>query len=238
MATYNGNAVVVSGSSTARLRIEWQLAGQEVGNNRSLINWQCYIFFDNCDAQLDNGFVGWNGGALYDNPGRVYNYAGNFADHTVTMGTGSFWVNHDANGNASFSMNADVAVFQSGTSAASGSSGLPRIPLAPSISALQADTIKPTTARLRAELSSHGHGTSTTLTMFYKLTTEGSYTSAGAQADISGFNNWNLTGLKPGKAYHYFVRATNNNGDTVDSGVQQFTTQPVSGMLSVMRGVM
>lgn len=238
MATYNGNAVVVSGSATARLRIEWQLAGQEVGNNRSLINWQCYIFFDNCDAQLDNGFVGWNGGGLYDNPGRVYNYAGNFSDHTVTMGTGSFWVGHDANGNASFSMNADVAVFQSGTSAASGSSGLPRIPLAPSINSIVADTIKQTTTRLRGELNNHGHGTSTNLEMFYRLGTGGGWTSAGVQGDGAGFNNWNLTGLKPGKLYQYFMRAVNNNGDTADSGVQSFTTQPASGMIGVIGGLL
>ena len=181
--------------------------------------------------------MGWWGGGLYDNPGRVYNYTGNFADHTVGMGSGSFWVGHDANGNGSYGMNADVAVFQSGTSAASGSEGLPRLPLAPSISSVIVDTIKPTTARLRGEISSHGHGTSTTHEMFYKLTTSGGYTSAGQQGDASGYNDWNISGLKPGKAYHYFMRSVNNNGDTADSGVQTFTTQPVSSMISVMKGI-
>lgn len=237
MATWQGNAVVVSGSSTARLRIETQLAAQEVGNNRSLINWQCYIFFDNCDAQLDNGFVGWNGGTLYDQPGRVYNYAGNFSDHTVTMATGSFWVGHDANGNGSYSMSADVAVFGSGTSAASGGESLPRIAQAPSISALTVDSIKQSTARLGAELSSIGHGTSCNLEMFYKLTTSGGYSSAGVQGDVGGFNYWNPTGLKPARSYHYFVRATNNNGDQSNSGVQTFTTQPAGGMLAVIKAL-
>lgn len=238
MAVWQGNAVVVTGSSTARLRIETQLDSQEVGNNRSRINYQCYIFFDNCDAQLDNGFVGWNGGSLYDNSGRVYNYAGNFADHTVTMATGGFWVNHDANGNGSYSMNADVAVFSSGTSAASGGESLPRIPLAPSINSITADTIKQRTARLGGELNNHGHGTSTTLTMFYRISGVGSYVSAGAQADGAGFNYWNLSSLKPGTTYQYFMRATNNNGDTVDSGVQTFKTQPASGMIGVIGGLL
>lgn len=237
MATWLGNAVTVTGSSTARLRIETQLAGQEVGNNRSLINWQCHIFFDNCDAQLDNGFVGWNGGGLYDNPGRVYNYTGNFADHTVTMATGSFWVGHDVNGNGSYSMNADVAVFQSGTSAASGGEGLPRLPLAPSFSALTADTIKSTTARLGVEISSHGHGTSTNFEMFYRLQGSGSWVSAGVQGDVGGFNYWNLTGLKPGRVYEYHCNATNNNGDFAQTGVQTFKTQPVSGMIAVIKGM-
>lgn len=237
MATWQGNAVVVSGSSTARLRIETQLAGQEVGNNRSLINWQCYIFFDNCDAQLDNGFVGWWGGALYDNPGRVYNYAGNFADHTVGMGSGSFWVGHDANGNGSYGMNADVAVFGSGTSAASGSEGLPRLALAPSFSALTADTIKPTSARLGVEISSHGHGTSSNFNMYVRLQGTGTWTDLGNQGDVGGFNYWNATGLKPGKVYEYICNAWNNNGDFAQTGVQTFKTQPVSGMMTVAKGV-
>lgn len=237
MATWQGNAVVVSGAATARLRIETQLAGQETGNNRSLINWQCHIFFDNCDAQLDNGYVAWWGAALYDNPGRVYNYAANFNDHTVTMATGSYWVGHDANGNGSYGMNADVEVYQSGTSAASGSEGLPRLPLAPGITALTVDTIKPTSARLGAEINGYGHGTSATFHMYYKLQGAGGWTSAGTQGDVVGFNYWTITGLKPGKTYEYYVSCYNNNGDTANTGVQTFKTKPISAMISVMKGI-
>ncbi len=238
MATWQGNAVVVSGAATARLRIETQFAGSEVGNNRSLINWQSYIFFDNCDAQLDNGYVGWWGGALYDNPGRVYNYAGNFNDHTIQMGGGSFWVGHDANGNGSYGMNADVAVFGSGTSAASGSEGLARLPLAPPITALIADTIKPTSARLGAEIGGYGHGTSASFNMFYRIQGVGDYVNAGTQGDVGGYNYWTLTGLKPGKTYEYYAQCYNNNGDTSQTGVQTFKTKPVSGMIAVMKGLM
>lgn len=237
MGTYLGNAVIVTSNKTARLRIEWQLAFQDVGANYSRINWQAYIDFIGCDAQLDNGFVGWNGGGLYDNPGRVYNYAANFSNHTVGMGSGSFNVGHDANGNASFSMNGDVAVFQSGTSSASGSSGLPRLPLAPSINSITADTIKPSSARLGGELNNHGHGTSTTLEMFYRLQGSGTWISLGAQGDGAGFNYWNATGLKPGRTYEYIMNATNNNGDFSQSAAQTFKTQPVSSMISVIKGI-
>lgn len=104
-----------------------------------------------------------------------------------------------------------------------------RIGVAPTISSLTADTIKPTTARLGVEISSHGLGTSTTFTMYYKLTTAGGWTSAGSQADVGGYNYWNLSGLKPGKNYQYYVTAVNNNGDTASSGVQTFKTKAIAG---------
>lgn len=139
--TLTGNNVIVTGTKYARIRIEWQLASQNTGGNYSTINWQAYVDFVGCDAQLDNGYVGWNGGGLYDNGGRVYNYAGNFSNHTVGMGSGSFNVGHDGVGNASFSMNGDVAVFSSGTSSTSGSWSLPQIPRYAVIDGFNIDSI-------------------------------------------------------------------------------------------------
>lgn len=127
--TVLGNNVSVSGAHVARIRIEWQLAGQNVGGNYSTINWQGYVDFFGCDAQLDNGHVNWSGvTALYNNGGRVYNYAANFSNHTVGMGSGSFNIGHDGAGNASFGLDGSVAVYQSGTSSGAASWGLPTIP--------------------------------------------------------------------------------------------------------------
>lgn len=125
-----GNHALISGGggSYGRIRIEWQLAGQNTGGNFSTINWQAYIDFVSGDAQLDNGHVNWNGGAVYSNGGRVYNYAGNFSNHTVGMGSGSFNIGHDGAGNATLNMDGNVAVFNSGTTSGSGSWGLPNIP--------------------------------------------------------------------------------------------------------------
>lgn len=125
--TILGNHVIVSGSAYAQLRIEWQLASQNVGANTSLINYQAYIDFFGCDAQLDNGHVNWNGGALYSNNGRVYNFASNFTNHTVTMATGSFTASHDGAGNFTLNMNGSIDVYQTGTSSGSGSWSLPTI---------------------------------------------------------------------------------------------------------------
>jgi hypothetical protein len=130
-----GNHVIVSGSAYARIRIEWQLAGQNVGGNYSTINWQGYVDFVSCDAQLDNGHVNWNGGALYNNGGRVYNYAGNFSNHTIGMGSGSFNIGHDGAGNATLNLNGSIAVYASGTSSTNVNWGLPTIPRYASITA-------------------------------------------------------------------------------------------------------
>lgn len=125
--TVVGNNVGI-GSGYARVRVEWQLAGQNVGGNYSSINWQGYVDFVGADAQLDNGHVDWQGGPVYNNGGRVYNYAGNFSNHTIGMGSGSFNIGHDGAGNATLYMSGSIDVYASGTSSGAGYFGLPTIP--------------------------------------------------------------------------------------------------------------
>lgn len=116
-----------------------------------------------------------------------------------------------------------------GAGSASFNVGTTRQGVAPTISAITVDTIKPTTARLGGELSSVGLGTSATWTMYYRLQGAGSWTSAGAQADAGGYNYWNLTGLKPGKTYEYYANCTNNNGDSANSSTSTFKTKSIPG---------
>jgi hypothetical protein len=113
-----------------------------------------------------------------------------------------------------------------------------RIGIAPSISSLTVDSIKTTSARLGAELSSVGLGTSANWEMFYRLQGSGTWISLGIQGDVNGYNYWNVSGLTPGKTYEYMANCTNNNGDFAQSGVQSFKTLPVSGMISIMRGIL
>lgn len=242
MATWNGNNVTVSSPHVARTRIETQLAGQNVGGNFSTINWQIYCDFFGCDAQLDGGFAEWSGGVVYNNGGRVYNYAGNFSNHTVTMATGSFNVGADANGNSSYGMDGHVSIFSSGVSTASGSEGLPRMALAPNFVGLTVDTIKPSSARLGAEIGGYGHGTSAAFNMYYRLQGSSTWLSLGVQGDVGGFNYWTATGLIPGKVYEYTCNVWNNNSgeggsDGANSGTQTFKTTPVSGMMAIIRGI-
>ena len=119
--------------------INWQLATQEINNNRSLINYQAYARFINSDAQLDNGTVDWWGGNLWYNGGRVYNYAGNFSNHDVLLASGSFWVGHYSDGSRDFGMSGGIDYYGDGRSSTSGAWWLPTIPRQANITAVYGD---------------------------------------------------------------------------------------------------
>jgi len=152
---------------------------------------------------------------------------------------GDVTVNHDVNGNWSGSFGGSLSSGYSGV----GSGGadwawsIPRLALPPTITSIIADTIKPTSARLGVEISSHGRGTSTNFEMFYRLLGSGSWISLGVQGDVGGYNYWTASGLSPGKTYQYVCNAVNNNGDFAQSSVNTFTTTPVSGMITVIKGL-
>ena len=200
--------------------------------------------------RTDNpGVYGVNAGTSYD----VYVNGGNIGNgsRTIALGSGGgggtstelvsgdVTVNHDVNGNWSGTVGGDLSCSYSGVGSGNGTYGysVPRLALAPSISSVISDTIKPTTARLGGELSSFGHGTGATWEMFYRLQGSGTWISLGQQADVNGYNFWYPTGLKPGKIYEQIANCTNNNGDFAQSATFTFKTQAVSGMISVMRGI-
>jgi hypothetical protein len=112
-----------------------------------------------------------------------------------------------------------------------------RIGVAPGIAYIGADTIKPTSARLYGEITGYGKGTSANMNMYYRLQGSSTWIDLGNQGDIAGPNYWSISGLQPGKTYEHIMNVWNNNGDFAQSGVQTFKTQPVSGMISVMRGI-
>lgn len=113
--------------------VNWQLAAQEVDNNRSLINFQAYARFISSDSQLDNSRVWMNNGSDNDvsrNTGRVYNYTGNLSNHDVGIGSGSFWVGHGADGAKAFGIGTWIDFYGSGHSEGYGVFDLPTIPRA------------------------------------------------------------------------------------------------------------
>lgn len=140
-----------------------------------------------------------------------------------TISSGSVYVGCDVNGNGSISASAfmDVAF---GTGTASGGISLGRIALAPSISSLIADTITPVSARLGVELSSIGHGTSAAMYTQYRKQGTSTWTTQTAQNDVAGYNYFPISGLTPNTVYEYMAFSYNNNGDTVNTGIQTFTT--------------
>ncbi len=109
--------------------INWQLATQEVGNNRSLINWQAYAHFITSDNQLDNGYANSNVGSLWSNGGRVKNYDGNLVTKDVALASGSFWVGHDSAGNGYLQLGVGITYY--GTGRSEGTSGVWTLPVIP-----------------------------------------------------------------------------------------------------------
>jgi hypothetical protein len=236
--SYAASSVTVSGVQHSYFFVNWQIASQNVGGNYTTINWQAYEHYDNCDAQLDNGYVNTNVGQVWANGGRVYNYAGNFTPRDMGISSGSFTVGADANGNSQLQFGLQMVVFGSGTS--SGTSGvwnLDRIALAPSFSALTADTITPTSARLGVEITGYGHGTSANFNMYYRKQGDSTWIDLGNQGDVGGFNYWTAAGLQPAKTYEYICNVWNNNGDFNQTGIQTFITLPISGMIAVIGGL-
>lgn len=126
--SFNGNSFSIGGQSPCYIWTQWQLASQNVGGNYSTINWQTYFHFTNSDAQLDAGSTGSNVGTLWNNPGRVHNYTGTFVTRDILLASGTFNIGHDGAGNANLSLNSSIAIYQTGTSAGSGSWSLPQIP--------------------------------------------------------------------------------------------------------------
>ena len=111
--------------------INWQLASQDVANNRSLINWQAYAHFNQSDSQLDNGFVNSNIGGQWSNGGRVKNYQGIFTTRNHHLASGSFWIGHRADGNQEVQFSGGISFYGFGRSeGTSGVWSLPTIPRA------------------------------------------------------------------------------------------------------------
>lgn len=225
---------LTGGTNSTRFngRLLYGLNSQNAGANTSNVVLYAQILSNNASYSF-NGYN--NNGQLYAGGSQVAsgNYTGtvNTSPQVICSWTGD--VTHDVNGN----LNLDIQIGVQSGYAGSGSSGpfgwaLPRIPLAPSISSVVASLIKPTAATITTSISSNGHGTSTTVTTYYRLQGAGSWTSAGTGTVKS------LTGLKPGKTYEFYSNATNNNGDSVDSGSSTFKTKGVAGFAPILMALL
>jgi hypothetical protein len=234
-----GQITIPGGNAGNYIFVNWQIASQNVGGNYTTINYQIYFHFNGDDAQLDNGYTNTNVGTVWNSGGRNYNFSSNYSTRDIGLRSSSFTVGADANGNSQLQFGLGIDVYQSGNS--NGTSGvwnLDRMALAPGIQGIIVDTIKPTSARLGGEITGYGHGTSANMNMYIRLYGSGAgFTDLGNQGDVAGYNFWYPTGLLPGKTYEYVMNVWNNNGDFSQSAYQTFKTQAVSGMISVISGL-
>lgn len=109
--------------------VNWQLAGQDIAGNFSLINWQAYAHYNKSDAQLDAGFVNTNAGEQWRNNGRVKNYAGTHTTRDHRLASGTVRINHRDDGNAEFQIGGGISFYGMGRSEGTSQIwSLPRIP--------------------------------------------------------------------------------------------------------------
>ena len=212
-------------------------------SNYSTVRMDEYLACDSTGTGIYNlgGGSSYNGNVNGNVASGNFNYDFRGNANTILLRTFDTNIGHDVNGYGSTGWSTNVDMNNSPyatTGGNSGSIGLTRLGSPPVFSAVTVDTIKPTSARLGVEISSVGRDTSANFEMYYRLSGVGAgFISLGVQADVAGFNYWNVTGLQPGKLYDYVCNCSNNNGDFAQSSNPTFTTQPVSGMISVIRGI-
>lgn len=101
----------------------------------------------------------------------------------------------------------------------------------PSLTSQSVTNIKPTTATITSAFSAGSNSTGiASVQLQYGLTTSYGTNST----DSSSPYTWNLTGLKPGKVYHYRFVATNNGGNVTTTADYTFTTKSVPGMMPLL----
>jgi hypothetical protein len=226
MAT-SGSADGGNGYGSSHATVQWSRTSADVNANTSTIEARLYLVLGGGTSlsATESGYIRVNGGNnTFSRGSTARGPGGTYQVHSIS----GVVLGHDANGNCSFSIG---GLFHSGFASMGdlpyvGDNGyaLDRLALAPTISSLIADTITPVSARLGADLSSFGHGTSANWEMFYRKQGSGTWISLGVQANVGGYNYWNPTGLLPNSIYEYYSTCTNNNGDVATSSTQTFTT--------------
>lgn len=211
------------------------LNSQNAGANQSSIHLTGTLANDSGYSMSSSG--SWslrlNGSDVADDSGSI-NQGPTGANNAIIVV--DVTVTHDTNGNWSGSCGGSAAFAYSGVGSASGDWGfsLPRIALAPTISSTTADQITAVAARLGTEISSNGHGTSAERRLYWGVHGSGIYSNTSDQGDDGSNNYATITGLTPGISYDYYSLWYNNNGDTVTSSVQTFSTKNVPGMVPIL----
>lgn len=126
--SFRGNSVRLGGSPNNYAFVNFQLAGQDIAGNYSLINYQFYAHFERADAELRAGVVNTNAGQVYNNGGRIKGFQG-LATRDVPITSGTVRVNHRDDGTAEFQIGVSLFFYNTGTSA--GTSRVYNLPTIP-----------------------------------------------------------------------------------------------------------
>ena len=210
---------------------------RDYSNGSYYANWNCRLQYV-LDSQGANSshislyLVTYSDSSAYSQwglwDGRIYVNGGQVAraTPTQTISNGAVqltsWggdISHDVNGNAYITIGDYINAPANECTHSDIGWDLPRIALAPTISSTTSSDLTTNSATIASAVSSHGHGTSSTIRYYLRVSGVGSYVDKGTGSSKA------LTGLSPNTTYQWYITATNNNGDVQTSGVQTFTTK-------------
>lgn len=216
MPTMFGNTTTIGSQSNNYFFISWS-GIDSPSTNSTTINWGAYFHFTLADSQLDNGVADLNGGRW--SATRALNFTGNFTTRDVLLASGSFVVNHNANGEATLNVSGGVTPVGGTRSQGSASYALTNYDRKPAA---------PTTVT-----ASVGAGKAITVTSNEVSSPAGTptYYVGSAQSDDGGatFGAWSsyitipsnarsytytLGSLPVGKAYKFRMYASNTDGNS------------------------
>ena len=192
--------------------LNWQVATQEVDNNRSLITWQAGWHFTTYSCRgLRLGQAIINGVTVYqdfDGGDGVHNYNGGH-DHRPALETasGSLWIGHSTDGTMNLSAYVQMTGFSGYLSEGWGEWTLPTIPrFTPPPAAPTISNVKQTT--LTVSFTDGVGGAPITSRQVIRATNP--FQSGAVTVGTS--NVVNDTGLTPGVTYYYWAGTYNAAG--------------------------
>lgn len=198
---------------------DWQLTGQSVEGNYSTINWQTYWYFQGNDRQLDSGNTVINGGLVWSNGGRIYNYAGNFSTRNLLMAQGSATIYHNGDGQKVFNINNTTLGFENERSSGSVNFQLPTINRYININSYSLSNV--TEKSLVVNVSTSGTASAVDFSL------NGGGWTRGFTGGFTS-NSFTINGLAHSTGYTVRIRVQNASGGLwTESGVQGATTLPV-----------
>ena len=228
---YSGNE-----GSKVRLYVVATEGTTDVANNRSKVTYTAYMK-EMTQNNIYNGSStsGWVkvNGTTHNGSVSSYDFRpGGLSTHYMFSSVDHGWITHNTDGSKTVSIdgyhNADNSPYLTTASLVAFNLTLTNFP-EPASGSHASSSIKSTTATISAAVSTHGNGSSTTLTFYKRKVGAGSWDNEGTGTSKS------LTGLTANTDYEWYVKATNNTGNTSNSATQTFTTDPSAGFFALLQ---